>query len=448
MGFGSEHGSFLGGRGDQAVSRWTMGWRNSDRGDVIAADPLADLMFTMIAIILLMFITLLPNLTFAARTTPAGAEALSRAHLELDHRSAISIAAIAGGLRLPDRADLIPVDANHRRRSFARASGQSSAQRRSSGGFGRSKRIGGLLPARRRSCRLWTKDDLPGAARFGLPICAQRKRAPSLRRFTCFAIASMSDRPPEVTTLSDISANMFAAFILILLMAVAAAAERRPPPQNPADRVVTQKDLRFVLRQALDPAAMLSLLYDRRPTAPGLSVDLFANRLVVTPASGKSTVLKRSEATTEALRSRIDAQPGPARLYVFSNAFYGPVADAFDGGRLSYKELSVPVALRRADLDGWSDDFEALAAHSDNFLRFRDGLARILGGGEGAAPAALSASRGSDGESASKSNLWARLLHVVHVLLIGLAVFAAGLSVLWIEVRTRRAEPCISNHRR
>lgn len=252
----------------------------------------------------------------------------------------------------------------------------------------------------------------------------------------------MSEDAPQITTLSDISANMFAAFILILIMVAASAASRRPAASAPPGRTITERDLHFVQRQALDPQAMVKLLYDRRPGARGTSVDLFASGLALSAGAPSAPHLLNAGASetalANALKSALGAQSPPVRLYVFSNDHYATAAKVLAQSGFAWREISVPRALRRHDGDGWRPSFQALLREAGNFSAFRAGLARILQAGDARSAMSRERAMGS-AEQARAEDLIVRFWRFLHALVNIIALLSAGAIVFLIERRTGRA---------
>lgn len=168
-------------------------------------------------------------------------------------------------------------------------------------------------------------------------------------------------------TLTDLSANIFAALFLILLILLATAG-----PQGPVE---ARRDLGSRARAPLSAGALVELLRERLPRAPGLSLDLSASRIGTSvetaPGSGEApfAILDRLLARGEG-RSM-----GPVRLYVFSPRLYAPVAERLERAGQPWREITVPAALRDPSGEGWSPAFLALP---DDPARFREGLARLL----------------------------------------------------------------------
>src|SRR5262249_32009730 len=74
------------------------------------------------------------------------------------------------------------------------------------------------------------------------------------------------------------------------------------------------------------------------------------------------------------------------RVYVFENQWYALVTERLAREGRAWREISVPIALRRPAAsggDGWSDGFLDLLARPLDRDAFRNGLARLLGGAAG-----------------------------------------------------------------
>jgi hypothetical protein len=94
----------------------------------------------------------------------------------------------------------------------------------------------------------------------------------------------MREAVPGFSVLSDISANMFAAFVLVLLLAAAFAQSRTPPRSASTPGAASIGELELTSRTASAPNVMVQILFDRRPWAAGVSIDLMQSRLTVTLA--------------------------------------------------------------------------------------------------------------------------------------------------------------------
>ena len=193
--------------------------------------------------------------------------------------------------------------------------------------------------------------------------------------------SSMAEQnAPQITTLSDISANMFAAFVLVLLMAAAAAASSGRAYRGSAaagDRLVVE-------RRPLQPGAMVRLLYDRRPGARGASIDLSRSTITLLVAGSKPREWRApipAAALIAALRLRGGGSAGHVRLYVFANDQYRTAIAAMKLAGARWREISIPLALRGRSGERWSHSFLRLTQIASDFVEFRFGLARLLQAG-------------------------------------------------------------------
>lgn len=171
----------------------------------------------------------------------------------------------------------------------------------------------------------------------------------------------------EFGTLSDLSATIFSVFLLLLVLLADTAIGQRP----------AGNEVRVVERAALDAAALADLLYERRSEAAGTRIDVMPGRVTVVTPSG--TLPLPPHAVNGALRA--GGLPDPVRLYVFANEAYALVAAALEVHGRTWRELSVPAALRDARGGGWTDDFQMLLSRSLPKEAFVSELAVILGGG-------------------------------------------------------------------
>lgn len=174
----------------------------------------------------------------------------------------------------------------------------------------------------------------------------------------------------EFSTLSDLSATIFSVFLLLLVLLADSAINPRQ----------VEGEVMAVDRKPLDAPAMAELLYQRRVDAEGTRIDVMTDHIVVITRSG--TVTLPAQALSGPLRTgRVD---DPVSLYVFSNQSYAPAVTAINAYGRTWREISVPAALRRKEgsaQEGWTEDFLELLARSRSKENFVQGLAVILGGG-------------------------------------------------------------------
>jgi hypothetical protein len=187
----------------------------------------------------------------------------------------------------------------------------------------------------------------------------------------------MSEDQPAVSVITDISANIFAVFIVILILLLAAphTVPVRPPAPPPID--VTH-DLASTSRTPLTPA---QLLFERTRAGHAISIDLLPGRVVlVSPGlPPESYALPLADRSRQALADRLNASPAaPVGFYVFDHTGYAAMLTIV-GGR-PFSELSVPIALRgliEGSLD-WRDGFRRLIDGATDLDQFRRSLGRLL----------------------------------------------------------------------
>lgn len=173
----------------------------------------------------------------------------------------------------------------------------------------------------------------------------------------------------EFGTLSDLSATIFSVFLLLLVLLIDTSIGQ--PPSG--------GDAPAIERSPLDAAAMADLLYQRRAEAAGTRIDVTPGRITLVTPSGTETFAP--QALNGPLRAGRIADP--INLYVFDNASYAPVIAALTGYGRTWREISVPAALRQpaGGEGGWTADFSALLARSQSREAFMRDLTVILGGG-------------------------------------------------------------------
>jgi hypothetical protein len=210
----------------------------------------------------------------------------------------------------------------------------------------------------------------------------------------------MNPDRPDITVVTDISANIFAVFILILIILL--AARQQAPGSQPAlpSQIDIQSDLVSVDRSPLSPAAMVDLLYDRRNASPTIKIDAFDDRIdFVQNGSTRQVPLS---SVPGARPQALPTLPPSATvgLYVFSHRGYRFITEALAAANRPWREISVPAALRRFDpatgVARWSAGFTELAARPLDENAFRIELARLLAS-PGPDPGSQSAARASGG---------------------------------------------------
>lgn len=206
---------------------------------------------------------------------------------------------------------------------------------------------------------------------------------------------------PNITIVTDISANIFALLILILIILLTAR-EQAPssPAQMPGD-LKLENHFAVIERTPLSGSEMVDLLYSRRTASNAIKVDLFDDGIEVL-AGNKSERIATTEEIDERLKSLAKAAPeAPFAIYVFSHRWYRNVVEALMGVARVWREVSVPEALRESDetskTERWSAGFRDLLRHSVDHDRFRDELARLLGSAR--APRKARARQGNEGSA-------------------------------------------------
>lgn len=177
----------------------------------------------------------------------------------------------------------------------------------------------------------------------------------------------MSSWRLDLTVLTDLAASMFAACFMVLLIFLSLAQQADPLPRRPIEAT---RDLNMVERRVPTPGELVDILHDHAAT-DGTSIDLFADRIDVLTAAGRTSLRANAIAS-------LAIPAGPVRLYVFSNALYHDVAAALANRPVT--EMSVPRALKSADGE-WRAEFLALDAERAEPQLFRQRLAQLLNGG-------------------------------------------------------------------
>ena len=126
------------------------------------------------------------------------------------------------------------------------------------------------------------------------------------------------------------------------------------------------------------------------------------------------------------------------RVYVISYNFYRMVSDSLKVVGRSWRELSVPQALRdvRAGRAGqsWSAGFSELIARPSNRGQFRIELARLL---QSSADGNLSESRHGGGAASGhwRDTIVDNLVRWSRTVLNAIALFGGLIFVTWVEMR-------------
>jgi hypothetical protein len=193
----------------------------------------------------------------------------------------------------------------------------------------------------------------------------------------------------DSSVISDVSANIFAVFILILVILLANA--RPPPPaQSAPSSIDATRDLHAVERAPVRAGDMVEMLRGHAGSGV-INIDLFDGRIEIAGAAGAAPlVLDVRRDGGRAMLDRLDGilrgEGGstPVRLFVFSNRRYAAVTGRLAAAGRPWQEVSVPQALRATvggrTGDAWSNAFLDLVSRNLDRDRFRAALSRLLAG--------------------------------------------------------------------
>jgi len=194
----------------------------------------------------------------------------------------------------------------------------------------------------------------------------------------------------DSSVISDVSANIFAVFILILVILLANARPPPPPAQSAPSSIDAMRDLHAVERAPVRAGDMVEMLRGHAGSGT-VNVDLFDGRIEIA-GMGNNTPLVL-DVRRDGGRAMLDRLDGilrgqgasmPVRLFVFSNRWYAPVTARLTAAGRSWDEVSVPQALRATaggrTGDAWSNAFLDLVSRNLDRDRFRVALSRLLAG--------------------------------------------------------------------
>ena len=251
----------------------------------------------------------------------------------------------------------------------------------------------------------------------------------------------MTSTPPTISAITDISANIFALLILILII-VLSAQKRAPALRDDAPQVVDlDRSMGGIERSPLSSEDMFDLLYERNKTTPSVKVDLLIRGIDITFDS-RTERFNSVETAIVRLRQIIASSRFSAGLYVFSHRFYVGLTEKLQALGWSWRELSVPQALRDLRLEsngqGWSAGFSELIAHPVDRAQFRTELARLL---QSSANDDTAAERWNSGGGTLRDQLAtiaANLARWLQTAFNVLAVIGGLVFVGWVEMRSSR----------
>ena len=255
----------------------------------------------------------------------------------------------------------------------------------------------------------------------------------------------MSSAPQNVSIVTDTSANLFALLILFLIILLAARANS-PSPRVEAPQVIDlEKELASVERSPLGGDALFDLLYERREGAVTTGIDLLGQSIDVVSA-GKTEHFSSLENAAPRLRQLAAASNNaPAGVYVFNHRFYRGLAENLKALGWSWREVSVPEALRDSNPEtrdhGWSAGFSRLIAQPSDRTQFRLKLAQLL-----QSPSVRDNKhfnqgwRGAAGSpSPLLSTITGKLERWSQGALNAISIFGGLAFITWVEMRRKRA---------
>jgi hypothetical protein len=195
---------------------------------------------------------------------------------------------------------------------------------------------------------------------------------------TCFVGYGEGARDYNISAMTDISANIFALLILILIIMLAARENSAAPRADALQVIDLEKDVASVERSSLSSDELIELLYERRERASSTKIDLLEQEIAIS-FGGKTEHFGKAENAISRLR-QIGSVGSPVGVYVFSHRFYCKISDSLNTFGWPWREISIPGALRASagGPQGWSAGFSELIAHSSDRLQFRADLARLL----------------------------------------------------------------------
>jgi hypothetical protein len=241
----------------------------------------------------------------------------------------------------------------------------------------------------------------------------------------------------NISAITDISANIFALLIFILIMML--AAQERPVVRSDAGVVVdVEKELAGMERSPLGSDELFDLLYDRGEGTASVKIDLFDQGIDVT-VDGRTEHFNSVDSAVPRLRQIAASTHLPVGIYVFSHQFYRNVTDNLKVFGWSWRELSVPQALRdvRAGRAGqsWSAGFSELIARPSNRGQFRIELARLL---QSSADGNLSKSQHGAALGHWRDAITDNIVRWSRMALDAIALFGGLIFVAWVEMRRSR----------
>ncbi|QOZ76327.1 hypothetical protein XH83_13245 [Bradyrhizobium sp. CCBAU 53351] len=248
----------------------------------------------------------------------------------------------------------------------------------------------------------------------------------------------MKSAPAGLSALTDIAANLFALLLLVLILLLGARPGSPGSPATALSPIDVENDLVSVDRTPLGSEDLFDLLYERRQDSDSIRIDLLNQGIVVT-SQGRTARLGLADDVTPRLARLIAPRKVSIGLYVFSPRFYRAVLAALEASGASWREMSVPQALKSSSVTsdhGWSDDFMGLVSRPSDRARFRHGLARLLqSGGDEAAARAFKAA----GDQMQPSSTGDRIARWSRAALNAIVILGGLIFIIWVEFCRRRA---------
>ena len=216
------------------------------------------------------------------------------------------------------------------------------------------------------------------------------------------------------------------------------AAQERPVVRSESGLVVDiEKDLDGLERSPLGSDELFDLLYDRGERAASVKIDLFDKGIDVS-VDGRTERFSSVESAVPRLRQIAASSRLPVGIYVFSHQFYRNVTDNLKVFGWSWRELSVPQALRDVRAgpagQGWSAGFTELITRPSSRGQFRIELARLL---QSSADSNSSESRHGGGAASAhwRDTIVDNIVRWSRMALNAITLFGGFIFVTWVEMR-------------
>lgn len=243
--------------------------------------------------------------------------------------------------------------------------------------------------------------------------------------------------------MTDISANIFALLILLLIILLVGRESSPLPHSETPTTIDVQQDLMSVERSPLGSNELFDLFYERRKQSTSIRIDLLGDGIDIISIDKEEHFSSIESATPRLSQLAVETHRSPVGIYVFSNRYYRGVSENMQALGWTWREVSVPEALRdlnpQSESQRWSTGFSDLIAQPSDRLKFRTQLAELLQ--SSARNAERSNARQQSANAASNPmsssvlktlERWSRMsLHVLAVL--------SGLGfIAWVELRRKR----------